>query len=309
MNNTSWSATAIYRPRRAQTRSPRRFDRRRRVVCRFQTTVTGSRGSAASLPDFVAPPVVEVALGVQFRPVFGLRPIELGALRERWRAQYPLVQEQPPLPPAIESASSAPAVQFVVGPALQTRLWFLDDDQVELVQLQHDRLTVNWRQTGQDAPYPRYPHVRGVFEARLAEVETFVEDAHLGSLEITQVEVTYINAIEPDAGQVGRLDQVLRNWRVPVQHHLGEPEQARAGLVFEVPEIGRPPVRMYVAADPAHRPDGRPVVFLMLTVRGAPTDESLEGALQFMDQAHDHVIRSFAELTPEAMHERWERRQ
>ena len=37
-------------------------------------------------PPDGAPPVVEVALGLQFRPVFGLRPIELGGLRETWRA-------------------------------------------------------------------------------------------------------------------------------------------------------------------------------------------------------------------------------
>jgi len=248
---------------------------------------------------------VEVALGVQFRPLFGLRPIELGGLRERWRPRYPLVQEQPPLPPAIEGQDGASAVQFVVGPALQTRLWFLDEDQAELVQLQHDRLTVNWRQTQPGAAYPRYPRVRSVFRERFDELRSFAEESGIGAIDITQVEVSYINAVDP--GGAGGLNQILRAWTPTAEHHLGEPEQARATLVFAVAGLGRPPARLYVTIDPGQRPGGGPVTFLTLSVRGAPTGPQLDPALEFMDQAHDHVVHSFVELTPEVMHNSWQR--
>lgn len=264
----------------------------------------------ADLPEFGAPPVVEVVLGVQFRPLYGLRPIEMAELREQWRADYPLVQEQPPLPGQVESPRAGPPqVQIVVGPALQTRIWFLNEPQTELVQLQHDRLTVNWRQTRSDAAYPRYPLVRRIFERRFGDLQTFVAQHGLGGLSVVQTEVTYINAVEPEDGAdgLGRLDRVLRNWQPPTSNHLGEPEQVRAALVFPVADTGRAPVRMYVTVDPADRPDGRPVQFLAITVRGAPTEDTLEGALQFMDSAHDHVVRSFTELTPEIMHTKWER--
>ena len=105
------------------------------------------------------------ALGIQFRPLFGLRAVELAGLRERWRPSYPLVQELLPLPPTIEAAGPAP-VAFSLGPAFQSRLWFLDDRQAELVQLQHDRLTVNWRKSTEDTVYPRYAHLRQVFVDR-----------------------------------------------------------------------------------------------------------------------------------------------
>lgn len=259
------------------------------------------------LPDFDAPPVVEVALGAQFRPLFGLRAIELAELRERWRAEYPVVQEQPPLPPTTEAgATGAPTIQFVVGPALQTRVWFLNEDQSELVQLQHDRLTVNWRQTTTSV-YPRYPSVRTAFERRFADIRAFVAERGLGTVAVTQVEVSYINAVDAAEGQIGSLDRVLRNWHPPAMH-LGPPGQSRSAFVFSVPDLGRPPVRMYVAVDPAQRPDGRPVLFLTLTVRGAPAGEDPANALRFMDQAHAHVVRGFAELTPDAMHAEWRRR-
>jgi len=267
------------------------------------------RTSGAELPEFDAPPVVEVALGVQFRPVFGLRPIELADLREQWRADYPIVQEQPPLPPQFEAPTPGPPqVQFVVGPALQTRVWFLNELRTELVQLQHDRLTVNWRQANPDTAYPRYPHVRDAFERRFGQLQAFITDRHLGELGVTQAEVTYINAIEPENHELGRLDRVLRNWQPPTSNHLGEPEQARATLVFPITDTGLHPVRMYVAVDPAQRPDGRPALFFTIAVRGAPTEETVDSALRFMDQSHNHVVRSFAELTPETMHSMWVRK-
>ena len=263
-----------------------------------------------SFPDFTTPPVVEVAVGVQFRPLFGLRPIELATLRERWRSAYPLVQEQPPVPPAIEGAvSGPPPVQLIVGPALQTRLWFLTDDQAELVQLQHDRLTVNWRQAPPEAAYPGYPNIRGLFEHRFADVAEFVGDRRLGALSLTQVEIVSINAVDPGADRLGQLEHLLHSWQPLTEHHLGQPQQARVALVFGVPGMGRGPVRMYVAVDPARRPDGRPVLFLTFTVRGAPSDESLTAALAFMDGAHHHMVQSFAELTPAIMSPKRERLQ
>jgi uncharacterized protein (TIGR04255 family) len=208
-----------------------------------------------------------------------------------------------------EPSFGLPPVQLIVGPALQTRLWFLTNDQAELVQLQHDRLTVNWRQIERDSTYPRFPAVKAIFERRWRDLSEFVTERQLGALSPTQVELNYINAIDPGADHLGRLEKLLRNWEPTTDHHLGPPEQARLSLVFGVPGIGRGPVRLYVAADPALRPDGQPVLFLTLTIRGAPADETIDSALGFMDEAHGHIVRSFAELTPHDMHAEWGRRQ
>jgi uncharacterized protein (TIGR04255 family) len=259
-----------------------------------------------NLPEFETPPLVEVALGVQFAPVPLIRPVELAPLRERWRKRYPLVQEQPALPSQIESNEEGlPTFQVTIG-GPQPRLWFISEKEEELVQLQNDRLIVNWRDTPDERTYPRFPAVRELFRERAAELETFIGERGGHPLAITQVEMIYINAIDPGEG-VGRLERVLRNWKPIIGHHLGPPDEARAAVVFSVAGLGRPPVRMYVAADPSRRPDGHPAFFLTITLRGAPADSSLEGALEFIDQAHDHMVRSFAELTPTDMHKEWGR--
>lgn len=261
------------------------------------------------LPEFEAPPLVEVSLGIQFNAIPALRPIELGALRDAWREAYPLVQELPPLPPQIESETPGiPAVQFSLG-VPQARLWFLTATQSQLIQIQNDRFIVNWRQTPDDAEYPRYTSVREAFQARLDDLIEFVEQRNFGSIRVTQVEATYINAIDPPPGQtkLGDLTRVFRHWHSFEGHHLADPDQARAAFAFAIPDLGLPPVRMYVSADPAIRPDGKPAHFLTMTVRGAPADVDRDAALRFLDEAHGHLVHSFAELTPELMHKEWRR--
>ena len=262
-----------------------------------------------SAPEFEEPPVVEMALGVQFRPLMGLRGIALGPLREQWRSSYPRVEEQAPLAPAIEgSQTPGIALQVGFGPRATARYWFLNAAGSELVQVQNDRLLVNWREGEPPNPYPRYPLMRALFEQRLGELRDFVERQQLGTIEVVQAELNYVNALPVEQGGQGRIDRFLRGWWGTADHHLGEPEQARVALTFSVPDVGRPPVRMYVAVDPAEGPEGQALLFFGLTVRGAPLHGMIGDSLEFMDRAHDHLVRSFTELTPEPMHEAWGRR-
>jgi len=260
-------------------------------------------------PEFAEPPVVEMAMGVQFHPLPALRGISLASLRERWRTEYPRVEEQAPLPPAIEGGPmQGIALQVGFGPVPTVRHMFLNEAGSEFVQLQNDRLVVNWREAQPSTPYPRYERMRALFVERISEVAEFVERDELGILQIVQAELNYVNAIDAEAGQQGQLERVLRTWSGTAEHHLGEPEQARVVLAFPIPDVGRPPVQMYVAVDPAQKADGTPVLFLTLTVRGAPSGAMMEDAVQFMDQGHDHLVRSFSELTPQPMHRVWGRR-
>jgi uncharacterized protein (TIGR04255 family) len=257
-------------------------------------------------PDFEKPPVVEMALGVQFRPLFAVRGITLAPLREQWRAEYPGVEEQPPLAPGIEGPL-APGLGLAIGfgPVPSARHWFLSEDGTNLVQVQNDRLIVNWRQGDNAAPYPRYERMRALFEERVREFASFLTDEQIGSVDIVQAEINYINAVPIEAGEQGRLGRLLRACGGTAGHHLGEPEQARVALAFLIPDVGQPPVRLHVSVDPAQRPDGAPVRFITLTARGAPNGRAVEDALKFLDEAHDHVTQSFLELTSETMHTIW----
>jgi uncharacterized protein (TIGR04255 family) len=263
----------------------------------------------SELPEFDNPPVAEVSIGVQFRPLIGMRGLALAPLREQWRSSYPNVEEQPALVPVVEGAPPAmQQLQLSVGPLPPVRQWFLNDSGTELVQIQPDRLLVNWRAGDPAIDYPRYGHMRESFERRFTEVAQFVADENLGRLEVTQAELSYINVFETGRDDLGRADRFLKGWSGTAGHHLGEPEQLRFTLTFLVPDIGQPPVRLYAEFSPAQKVSGELVLFFTLTIRGNPGGRSLSESLKFLDEAHEHLVRSFAELTEESMHEAWGRR-
>lgn len=258
----------------------------------------------AGLPSFAKPPVIEVTAGVQFPQLLGMLGPTIGPLRERWRNAFPLVEEQPALPPFIEAeADRGPSFQFSFNPVPPTRFLFWSPQRTDLVQLQNDRLAVNWRRNI-DAAYPRYPYIRSLFTDRYEDLVSFADREGLGSITPTQVELSYINQVENDTQT---LADPFAGWAWNRPHHLGSPSQSRTAATFEVPELGVPPVRLHVSADPATTPDGRAVTFFTLTVRGAPEAGHLAAVQNFLDGAHEHIVTSFDELTTVSMHEIWGR--
>lgn len=257
------------------------------------------------LPEFEDPPVIEVALSVQFRSLPGLRGLAVAPLRERWRDRYPRVEEQLPLPPMMDGNTvGGPFLRFNQGfPA--TRFWFMSDDGTELVQLQHDRLSVNWRELGSGKAYPRYAAMREQFAGRYGDLANFTAAEGLGDVHVTQLELTYINAVTVDPGDMGKLGRVLGAWQTVPGHHLGEPDQVRVEMSFQVKDLGAGNSRLWVQAGPGQRGPGVPAMLLTLLIRGTPAGVDRDGALTFFDDAHRHLVRSFAELTTPEMQANW----
>ncbi|HEX6509962.1 MAG TPA: TIGR04255 family protein [Chloroflexota bacterium] len=259
----------------------------------------------SELPEFEDPPVVEVALSAQFRILPGLRGLTLAPLYEQWRDRYPRVEEQPPLPSTVEGiVPGGPAFQLNVG-LPSVRYWFLTDDGTELVQLQQDRLSVNWREQSSEKPYPRYTAMRQLFVERFRDLETFAAQQGMGKVQVTQLELSYVNAVTIDPGDRGKLGRILTTWHDVPDAYLGDPEQAQLSMSYQVKELGAGISRLWVQAGPGQRVSGAPAMLLTLLVRGAPAGEGIDEILAFLDSGHQHLVRSFAELTTPEMHTIW----
>ena len=74
-----------------------------------------SAGRPEDLPDFRKPPLAETVLSLQFEPVAELTTAHVGLLWARFRKQFPMIEEHPPLPP-----SSAAGVRKVPAPNTAT---------------------------------------------------------------------------------------------------------------------------------------------------------------------------------------------
>lgn len=113
------------------------------------------------------------------------------AIRDGLRGQYPRVQLLPVLPPHPPLGLSGSFVGLSVG-AAPNRWWFISEDDSHLVQIQHDRLVLNWRQTHKQPGYPRHHSLLPTFFEVLAIVDTT-----LGRITPTSLETDYYNL---DAG-------------------------------------------------------------------------------------------------------------
>jgi len=271
------------------------------------------------LPDFENPPVVEVALSVQFDPLIALRTPQIGVLWQQFRDRFPRIEEHPPLDSTIERfgprSRIEPGVQVRVSPSVPVpRCWFLNESGSELIQIQQDRFVHNWRKVGDSDSYPRYDrHIRPTLLSELEEFTAFVGKENLGEILPNQCEVTYVNRILAGQGwdRHGQLGSVL----APVsgafsEEFLPEPEEVAVAASFLIPgEVGRPMGRLRFRVDPVYlKADDKPAFHLTLVARGAPLGSGLEGVRGFLDLGREWIVRGFAAITTPTMHKIWGRK-
>lgn len=261
--------------------------------------------------EFTNPPAVEVALAVGFQPLGLLAAVELFKLWDsKFSQSFPKVQEQPRVEMALEQfgpPSNLPSFRFelVQTPPLP-RMWFLNEDESELLQVQNNWFARNWRQRDTGPDYPHYPNIRGPFASDLGHIVEHIENAELGAFRPTQCELTYINhiAFEPEPAPLRDVLAVFD--RRPPEGPLGEPESVRVALQWVVHFNDEPVGRLHMTTEPAIRQsDMKPVTVLTMTARGRPLGDGVEGVLSFLDLAHDYVVRSFVAMTTEKMHDIW----
>jgi uncharacterized protein (TIGR04255 family) len=273
--------------------------------------------SQEPLPDFANPPVVEVALSVQFQPL-PLRTAYLGRFWASLSRDFTRTEDQPiieavhePFDPRQYVRDAGIRVRTLDVPPVP-RVWFLNDTGTELIQLQQDRFIHNWRKADDNAEYIRYPRVRERFADSFEKFESFVRSEKLGHISPDQCEVTYTNHLVEGYGwdRQGQLDQVFTFWQPQVRtSFLPEPENASISVRFVIPGPGGDPIgRLHVEAQPAFRKtDLRPILVVNLTARGAPLGTGLSGVMDFFDIGREWIVRGFAAITTNEMHAIWRR--
>ena len=274
--------------------------------------------TTSPLPDFERPPLVEVALSIQFDALSSLGVSQLGLLWAEYKERFPKTQEQPPLPAVTETFGRKPdrrvEVSFEMLEALPTpRLWFLSEAGDELIQVQKDRFIHNWRKLGEGQEYPRYTHIREVFVRQLSAFCDFLQREKIGELVPNQCEVTYVNHFASHEGweSHGQVDNVLAVWSSQLSDDfLPEPEDVRFALRYVIPDDeGNSAGRLHVSLQPAYRStDSEAILVLELTARGRPLGDGVEGALRFLDLGHEWVVRGFTSVTTRAIHQIWGRK-
>ncbi len=271
------------------------------------------------LVTFKEPPINEVVLGLQFtEPVVDLEV--LAAYSAQLQGNFPKRQQLDPLAPAREvfgAEPSPPSFTIELVPAyVMPRTWFMSGDERHLVQVQGDRLIVNWRKRDPSDSYPRYARLRPNFEERLAELRKCLEVAGRAEASVSVVEVTYVNElawpdVSPGDGHPP-LSRVLRAFRDDDSvGFLPRPEDATFQSRYRIsdPETGTDSAgRLHTALQPAFRVgDLRPIYILKMTAHLVMQISDDAGIVRALDLGREWVVRGFDEVTSTELHGIWGR--
>lgn len=263
------------------------------------------------LPDFGAPPVVEMSVGVQFEGLTGYNSLLVGEYRSRVLKDYPVIEEHPPLEPAFETfgshdSSFVGARVELVTSAIQPRFFMLNDNGSELIQLQRDRLYFNWRRQSIDVPYPRYPYLRGRFQDALSHLRPWSSTVGAGTPVPTQCEVVYVNHIplKADDGQPCGLSHILP-WLAGLKGMTEDGSfQFRRRLLDDNDE---PVARFTLSLRYGGDVQGDRQAQLILMVRGRPAEPTDEACLSMIDDGRRIIVHNFADITSPSAHTFWEK--
>jgi uncharacterized protein (TIGR04255 family) len=270
------------------------------------------------LPSFDNPPVVEVALSVQFEPLTTLKAAHLGRLWDVFREQgfvrtedhLNLEAVSEGFDPRLYARDVGIKFRSIDAPAVP-RVWFLNEPGTELIQVQQNRFIHNWRKAGNDIEYVRYPRIRQQFEDCFNQFQAFVKAEALGPIVPNQCEITYTNHLISGGGwdTQGHLEQVFAFWQNAELGFLPTPENASVAISYLIPDQqGRPIGRLHVDVQPAFRSsDLHPMLILNLTARGAPLHPSDSGVMAFLDLGREWIVRGFTSITVKDMHRVWRR--
>lgn len=254
------------------------------------------------LPRFANPPVVELAVGVEFLSLPSLSVVPLVELRPLWSQEYPHIEEQPALPSTNLGASPIPGFNFEVGTGVPPiRIWLLNENRSELLQVQNDRLVLNWR-ANYGSEYPHYRELEPRFMRSWALLQNAVADRSLGELQPISAEVTYINRFTLEDGETlfDALSVLQSN------SHFEKSEPAIQLTTPIVTADGSSQYGEQKISASRSRDEKREVQLLSVTRVTFFLTESdpIKNALR---RAHASAVVNFAQVTTGKMHQRWGR--
>ena len=234
----------------------------------------------------------------------------MGLLWQRLYADFPTLQELPPLDTAEEQFGPVQTHTITVqliGPQPVPRHWFVSRDGTRVVQVQSDRFILNWRRMQPEEPYPRYEALRQEFQQHFRQYTEFLTERKLGTATVRHAEVNYVNQIQLAPGdKPDALSDVIRTWQPnygPEATFLNPVEDVRLVERHVITDSRGPFARLYISAEPAA--SGR--LLLNLTMRGRPNGTGHVAAIAFFDMARDRIVRAFTATTTDVMHSVWRR--
>jgi len=272
-----------------------------------------------------APPLVEVAISVQFDAPRELHLAHLGAFWATQKSALPVVRVLQPIPAIVEAFGSQeqwlpPSVQLALTDEPDCRLQMISQDDQWMCQVQRNRLVINWRKRSDQ--YPRFGTTWDRFHAVWKAWIEFLTDSNVGTVMPRLWELTYVNRIPKEP-----LWKTPDEWPAVFPGLWGDRFVAVDGAKLRgiqaqwVWESADPQARLYVEPRPGRTRNGEEsrgdVLLLSLTARGPvgkvpgelqeanfPDMGPIESGIHF---GHDLIVTTFDKTASYEARAFWER--
>ena len=272
-----------------------------------------------ALPEYERPPVVEVALAIEFDQAVGFRSLDLGRLAAAWEDSLPRADERPVLPrmgpPDDDLVDDLVDALFDVEESVvPPRLWLQNDIGDQVVQIQRDRLVVNWRKEGSGG-YPRYKFVRDRLRDAWDRLVSVCEDLGYDEPIPSLCEIQYINHISTEQGWNSPRDteRLIIPWQsIEDNEHIPSDHLCQFSLHCHFPEDREGWLNVdgwTTSVPPADDSGTQMMMVLNLTSRGHALSQDFDSAIAFLDVAHVWIVQGFTAITSPEAHITWGRLQ
>lgn len=272
------------------------------------------------LPEYDAPPVVEMSLAMDFEPLPELRGAHIGMFAATQKSfVWTQLEEDFPRPVTIEQFGDQhvrpPFRLQIVEEVPAPRTVLSNPETHRSVAVQQDTLEYSWWKDDVDGAYPRHSVVAEEFLPLVESFRSFIAERELGHLRVRQVEVTYRNALQRgvDWPEGGTAAQALTFWSPLADPALPAVEDAHLGQSHLLrDDDGAPYGRLYVSLDtkvspPFRRPPETDWASLTLTCRVSVRDAGQEDLMSHLGKGREAIVRAFTAVTTPEAHARWRR--
>lgn len=253
--------------------------------------------------DFERPPVDEVVLSVLFKNLDKLLAPHLGEIWTEFKKdRFVRIFEQPPVIPTMEKLTNPMGdAELRIGniPEL-ARIWFIHENENQILQVQRDRFTFNWRKTNSDQKYPGFSTIYERFENFYNRFCLTIKKLEIGSLTPLQYELTYIDQLMQGESwnsiyDVGKIYNMFTA-SFEAEHFWKSAESVNFRTSFPVQDLHS---RLHVAiSNRLKMPEKIHTLQTDFTLRGFPENVDYEIASWFR-LAHDYIIAKFRSMFTE----------
>lgn len=243
------------------------------------------------------PPVVEAVLGIQFLPLAKWSLPHFGLFWQVVRSEYSRFEVQEPII-AQESVDA--------GTLFGARLWLIDESDAHVLQVQNDRIVLNWRRRG-GSSYPRYHAMRPQIESLWQRLLHFLDQEELGTPQVIRCEFAYVNHIDvADLMSGGQsFAELFPYWQGGATDFLKEGATLAFSNTIALPDNAG---QITVAFQPTVSVElKKPVMQLSFSTLTIPPTSDSTAVLAALDLARTWDLRAFKEFTSAGAQEKWGR--